>query len=478
MARTLSVFVCLVLWGALSLPARADDVPSGRDIQEAIEAYLGPAAGDASLIGGALGAGYEDGFWLRGEGFQLRIKLGMQVRYEFFDQDSDIEGEPIPHPRAFATGGSGAIHDLSGFGAPRVVPVFDASAPGNTRVHAAFDFANQGRQNVSPGFFRDPQDPTPDLYVPLQPQTRAFPLLREAWFEWGCSDAANLRMGLIAFPTTRQLMVPWEKQLFSDISMASAVTGILLPGYTDRNRDYGMMLHGRIGPAKRLAYMAAVTNGDGGNATRSVLDTATSDNLALGARVNWAFLQPIGYAEGALEQRMCTWYGEVGAWGFSYADRFDRPHGTYYDRLVGGVDLALGYGGFSFSGAFTWVDFANSDIPALFDEQWMIWLIQAGYHFPGTSWEVAGRWSSYLRRVEGAAPGGGDAEPETNEIGLGVNYYLRGHASKLSFDASFITASADGGVGGGFYDTYAGVPLAWRSDGDSVYIRLQWQLSL
>jgi len=33
-------------------------------------------------------------------------------------------------------------------------------------------------------------------------------------------------------------------QQFVDISMASAYIGQTMPGYTDRNRDYGFMVHG------------------------------------------------------------------------------------------------------------------------------------------------------------------------------------------------------------------------------------------
>ncbi len=281
-------------------------------------------------------------------------------------------------------------------------------------------------------------------------------------------------MGLIKTPSTRQMMVPPELQQFVDISMASAVTGLLMPGYTDRNRDYGLMLHGLFGCSNEFQYMVAVTNGDGGDSTRNVLDFNTSDNLAYSARVNWTFLKGIGYTEGATRQDTCTWYGELGAWGFYYADRFDRPHGAEYDRLIGGVDLALGYGGFSFTGAFTYADLSGSTI-GLADETWMIWLVQAGYHFPGTAWEIAARWSAYTRTIAAA---GGDLEPTTNDIGFAINYYLNGHANKLTLDAAFISAEADGAFGGGYWDTYSGIPLGWASNGDSYQIRFQWQLAL
>ena len=71
----------------------------------------------------------------------------------------------------------------------------------------------------------------------------------------------------------------------------------------------------------------------------------TSDNLAYSARFNWAFLDAIGYEEGALRQQTCGWYGELGFWGHYYADRTDKPHTVQGDVLNAGIDLALGYGG-------------------------------------------------------------------------------------------------------------------------------------
>ena len=105
----------------------------------------------------------------------------------------------------------------------------------------------------------------------------------------------------------------------------------------------------------------------------------------------------------------------------------------------------------------------------------MIWLVQAGYLFQGTAWEVAARWSSYMRTISLA---GGDAEPTTNEFALAINYYLNGHANKLTLDAAYFTAEASNGVGGGYYDMYPGMPLGFNSDSSSFLIRFQWQLAL
>ena len=79
-----------------------------------------------------------------------------------------------------------------------------------------------------------------------------------------------------------------------------------------------------------------------------------------------------------------------------------------------------------------------------------------------------------MRTISEAA---GDVEPKTNTFGAAINYYLNGHANKLTLDASFISVDQAGGFGG-YYDTYSGVPLGWDADGESFLIRFQWQLAL
>jgi len=476
MKRIAWMAVAVGLFAFVATPALADDQPTARDIQAAVDSYLASASQDATLVGGPGSAGYDQGFWIRGGDFMLRINLTLQARYEYFAYDKDEKGslggidlgdgfEDIPWP-----GG-----DLSGFSMPRVTLKFSGEAPCSIRYYTELEFGDPGWFVWTPIHTLVQANPAPFLNQGYQ-----YDIFREGWVEWGAADAFNFRMGKIMTPNTRQLMVAPELQQFIDISMASALTGALQPGYTDRNRDYGFMIHGVFGCTAEWQYMFAVTNGDGGDTTRNVLNPLTSDNLAYSGRLNWAFLNGIGYTEGALKQNTCQWYGELGAWGHYYADRYDgghsglRPHTAIYDRLAAGLDLALGYGGFSMTAAFTWVDLSGSDYP-LDDEQWAIWLVQAGFHFPGTAWEIAARWSAYTRTIKGALA---DIEPTTNEFGVAVNYYLNGHGNKLQLDFSFFDAEADGLQGGGYYDMYSGVPLGFNSNSSSMLFRFQWQLAL
>lgn len=480
-------FLLAIALVALAVPARASDTePSARDIQAAVDAYLTNASQDATLVGGPGSAGYDHGFWIRGGEYLLRINLTLQARYEWFDMDNDEEGRLAEFPVEGDMPPQGGPPqeelvqipwpggDLSGFSLPRATLKFSGEAGCRLRYYAELEFGDPGWGIWTPIHTLVQARPGPFLN-----QFYNYDVFREGWIEYGISDLIGFRFGKIKTPNTRQLMVAPELQQFIDVSMASALTGALQPGYTDRNRDYGLLIQGLFGCGNEWQYMVAITNGDGGDTTRNVLNPITSDNLAYSARLNWAFLKPIGYTEGAIRQMNCNWYGEVGLWGHYYADRVDGgnsgliPHIALYDRLAAGLDLAMGYGGFTFTGAFTWIDLTGSD--GYRDEAWMLWLVQAGFHFPGTAWEVAVRGSAYLRTIEEV---GGDIEPNTSEVGVAINYYLNGHASKLQLDASFLYAEGDGIQGGGYYDMYSGVPLGFNSDGSHVLVRFQWQLAL
>ncbi len=467
MRITLAVLMAVGLTVCLAAPALADG-PNARDIESAVDSYLGDVQGDTTLIGGPGSAGYDQGFWIRGGQYSLQINLTLQARYEAWVWDDDED----PLDPFFAGG------DLSGFSLPRGTVKFSGTAPCSTSYYLELEFGHFGDNEVGRRYR--------PVNAPLGPLTQShnYDTLREAWLQWSPSDLINFRMGQIRTAATRQLMVAPEYQQFADISLASAFIGSLMPGYTDRNRDHGFAIHGRFGTQNEWSYLTTVTNGDGGDSVRNVVDGRTSDNLAFSGRVNWAFLKPIGYEEGALRQNTCDMYGEVGAWGFYYADRDDLPHVQVTDALRWGVDLALGYKGFSFTGA---ASFGSDENAAGADVDYTAFLAQLGYHFPGTSWEIAARWSSY--DVDNPAPAfaplAGQQHPLGNgsvsEIAVAVNYYLAGHGNKMSLDLAMVSGSDAGSTQ--LFDAYTGYQGASGTSGtgDDTYgflLRFQWQLAL
>ncbi|MGE0193840.1 MAG: hypothetical protein AB7T63_17585 [Planctomycetota bacterium] len=462
----------LALLGLAAAPALADG--SARDVQAALDSYLAGDTADVALVGGPGSAGYDNGFWIRGGDFLLRANVTLQARFEAFDWDESQPPETqgggglaVAPVQILVDGDFGG--DLSGFSLPRATLKLSGEAPCNIRWYMELEFGHFGR-DVLEGAQRQPNQFINLGNLGPSFQSGNFDNTREAWIEWGCSDALNFRMGQIALPTTRQLMVKPELQQFVDISMASAFTGWILPGYTDRNRDHGLMVHGAFGCNNEWSYMLAVTNGDGGDSIRNVLDHRTSDNLAFSGRVNWAFAKPIGYQEGALAQETCGWYGEVGAWGFYYADRVDKNHTVFGDWTVYGVDVALGFGGFSFTGAYTMATAADY-IFGGGDIDYTAWLAQLGYHFPGTAWEIAARASSY--DVDPDTGGGG----ATTELAFAISYYLNGHGNKFTVDISFFEGSDPGSIL--IWDAYTGIGnSAFGEETYGTLLRFQWQLAL
>jgi hypothetical protein len=440
-----------VALAAFAAPAFAD-ATSSREVQSAVDAYLATAKADASLVGGAGQAGYDGGFWIRGGSFLMKINLTLQARWEGFDWD-DTAREPSP-------GG-----DLSGFSLPRATLKFSGDATCDVHYYAELEFGHSGH------YLEIPQNRSFVGTLGLLNQQTfddqfgvEYGTLREGWIEYETSPYFIFRMGLVKTPTTRQLMTPPELQQFVDISIASAFLGQVMPGYTDRNRDYGALLHGAFGCDGEFQYMVAVTNGDG-PVHRNVLDGTTSDCFAYSARVNWDIKGHLGYEEGALRSHECEWAASVGAWAHYYTDALaHNGFSKLGDKLSWGVDAAFAWGGLSFTAAYNAMDWTSDNFG---DLNGFSWMAQVGYLFPGTAWELAARYSYYELEFDGFMHGGA-------EMAAAVNYYIDGHSDKLTLDVAFISPDDDGQFM--FSDTYAGYNIIGNSD--ATLIRLQWQLAL
>jgi hypothetical protein len=415
--------------------------PSSREVQSAVDAYLASSTADASLVGGPGAAGYDGGFWIRGGSFLLRTNLTLQARYEAFLWD-DKDDEPSP-------GG-----DLSGFSLPRATLKFSGEATCNVGYYLELEFGHPGMAHM------------PEEMMIGDLMVADFGTCREAWIEYAWRPELAVRMGLVKTAATRQLMTPPEFQQFVDISLASASVGMMMPGYTDRNRDYGIMLHGAFGCDGDLSYLFTVTNGDG-PVHRNVLDGETNDNLAYSGRLNWDVIGHLGYDECAITRGACEWELSVGVWGYGYTDVvFDQPHtgaGDVYDL---GADVAGGYGGFSFCAAYTWSEQKGGDAGWDPDLEANCWCVQVGYLFPGTAWEVAARYSYLDMDMMGMTM-------KAEEFGVAVNYFIDGHADKVTLDATWISGDE---AGNETADTYAGYNVT--GTGDALMLRLQWQLAL
>ena len=451
--------------GVCSLPVPASAIekaldsqaaPSAREIQTSVDSYLASAKSDASLVGGCGSAGYDSGFWIRGGSFLMKINLTLQTRWEGFDWD-DTGAEPSP-------GG-----DLSGFSLPRVTLKFSGDATCDVHYYAELEFGHSGsfldNSNGRSAFSTTILNASgvPGAGDPnFRPN---YGIAREAWIEYEAAPMLAFRMGLIKLPSTRQLMTPPEMQQFVDISMASAFVGQFDIGYTDRNRDYGFMVHGALGCDGAFQYMLTVTNGDG-PVHRNVLDGTTDDPMAYGARINWDIKGHMGYEEGALRQHSCELVMALGVWGNYFVDhRQENTLVQFADRTSYGLDLAVGYGGLSLTAAYNVVTWDNQGAFPEIDT--FSYLAQLGYLFSDTAWEIAARYSVYEHDPVGTSLFG------ASEYAFAVNYFIDGHADKITADIAFISADNDGNL---LADTYAGYNVTFSSD--ATLLRLQWQLAL
>ena len=146
---------------------------------------------------------------------------------------------------------------------------------------------------------------------------------------------------------------------------------------------------------------STVTNGDG-PVHRNVLDGTTDDPLAYSARVNWDIKGHMGYEEGALRQTTCELGRRRSAPGRTTTSTtsIENPLVKLADRLTWGVDARgrlrrlLVHGGLQRGDVGPAATSASTSTATS-------WLVQVGYLFPDTAWEIAARYDAYTHDFDG-----------------------------------------------------------------------------
>ena len=205
----------------------------------------------------------------------LKINLTLQTRYEYFDWDDRCR-------RGLSPGG-----DLSGFSLPRVTLKFSGDATCDVHYYAELEFGHARSRRFDQ---RAARPHRPDGVSSARASDRRpdpgrrgcdFGIAREAWIEYERGAAFAFRMGLDQDADHAPADDARPRCSSSSTSRWPRPSpGRLMPGYTDRNRDYGFMVHGALGCDGEFQYMVTVTNGDG-PVHRNVLDGSTDDPLAL-----------------------------------------------------------------------------------------------------------------------------------------------------------------------------------------------------
>ena len=359
------------------LDLEADDAPNSTppafDLERVIDEIVSEDLEEASS---AL-AGYDGGFWIHdSERFGLRINGRVQMRYTFTDFDPDS-----------------GLDDTSDFGVDRVRLDF--------RGHA-FDPMIRYRVQIDPA-----EDPADGVNA-----------LRDAYLQWNHeTTGAAIRAG--------QFKTPFGRQWITDADRFQLVDRSDPARFFTFGRDVGAMLHGSLLDS-RLEYAAAVFNGTG---TGGVNDG--NDHLWVG-RVVFDPFGPFDLFEGDPE-RSEDFGISVGA---NYALRnLSEAQGmtvfgamTEADESSLGIDAQLRFLGFSLLGeVFTRTTEEDDDL-GFEDIDDTGFYVQGGY-FLLDRLEVAARYSSRNREDDNVG-----ADDDTEEITVGLGYYLAGHGHKVQLD--------------------------------------------
>ena len=140
MKTTIAIALAVGMAAVFAVPAYADAQPSARDIQAAVDSYLASNEQEANLVGGPGSAGYDQGFWIKGGDFSLKINLTLQARYEAYMLASSEKRK--------LNNGVGENGHSSGFSLPRATVKFSGTAPCNISYYMELEFGHFGDDTI------------------------------------------------------------------------------------------------------------------------------------------------------------------------------------------------------------------------------------------------------------------------------------------------------------------------------------------
>ena len=165
-----------------------------------MDSYLASNDQDANLVGGPGSAGYDEGFWIKGGDFSLKINLTLQARYEAWLWDDSQKALLATNP-PFDT----AVRASSGFSLPRATLKFSGTAPVQHQLLHGARVRSLGCGTRS----RPPTCSVPraglGVHAIQSPELQTTRAKRGS--SGRAADAFNFRMGQIRTATTRQAMI-------------------------------------------------------------------------------------------------------------------------------------------------------------------------------------------------------------------------------------------------------------------------------
>ncbi|GJQ49786.1 phosphate-selective porin O and P [Candidatus Kuenenia stuttgartiensis] len=253
--------------------------------------------------------------------------------------------------------------------------------------------------------------------------------LRDFYLYWTPYKELNAKIGYFKVPFNREMVVSSQRLLFQDRAIASDAFG--------QYRDYGLDIYGRPFDG-HIEYHAAVFQGAGDNPSKRItgkdenLDNEIMSVLSLRynpfGKFNYYDGTDIGYSK-----TLKATFGSSVA--FNGKKRDVKRDDT--DIIVGVIDFGLRYKGIAWDSEYYMMtenpesdgggDSVGSDG----------FFTQAGYFVIPKKLEIAARYSM-------VDPDDDVSNDIQREYTAGINYYFRGHRSKIQADfGTFITEQGD-----------------------------------
>ena len=387
---------------AISLESDAPD-PRRSDLESRVEEVLERGYVDDEE---QARAGFDEGFYIESADglYSLRFRGWVQVRYTYSDFDSGRDKS-----------------DESSFSTPQVRVDF---------LGHVYD------PNLTYRIFADFDDDSDDGKTALQ----------DAWVQWfNPNHHYGIRAGQYIVPYGRQQMTPAADLQLMDRAESSV--------FFTPFRDVGVMFFGDAAEGK-FQYWAGVYNGEGED-----LENNDNDHL-WAARIQANPFGPYGLYEGDVNysDELALSFGANYAYLGLGDDDSEEIFGTATDgdqhRFA--FDAAMRLMGLSLTGEYYTMRSdddggGSADLRTVDDHGYFV---QSGYFLLPNQLEVAARYS--WRNSDNDNLG---ADDDTEEIGLGLNYYFNKHNHKLQLDWRRLDFDAQSG-----------------DDLTDHFVRLQWQL--
>lgn len=257
--------------------------------------------------------------------------------------------------------------------------------------------------------------------------------LRDYYVWWSPLEELNIKTGYFKVPANRQWNSSGFKLLFQDRSIASDAFR--------QDRDYGLDIFGRPFD-DHMEYHAAVFRGVGQNPSKVLGRDENIDNELL--YVLTARYYPFGWYN---SYNLATGWDETDV---KYEEKFKAVIGASIvynakerdkkladtDSVIGNIDAGMRYRGFTWDSEY----YIRSNDPEADGGDSITsdgFYTQAGYFIIPKKLELAVRYSLF-------DPDNDMPDDLQREYSTGVNYYFRGHRSKIQADVShFVTDTED-----------------------------------